>query len=46
VEGYLAAHGPFFGGDKLDATDAAMAPKMYHALTALGEQQAACLIMC
>lgn len=37
VEAYLAAHGPFFGGDKLDATDASMAPKMYHALTALGE---------
>ncbi|WIA11217.1 hypothetical protein OEZ85_011344 [Tetradesmus obliquus] len=36
VEAYLAAHGPFFGGDKLDATDASMAPKMYHALTALG----------
>ncbi|KAF6255694.1 dehydroascorbate reductase [Scenedesmus sp. NREL 46B-D3] len=36
VEGYLAAHGPFFGGEQLDATDAAMAPKMYHALTALG----------
>jgi glutathione S-transferase len=37
VEAYLAQHGPFFGGDKLDATDASMAPKMYHALTALGE---------
>lgn len=36
VEAYLAAHGPYFGGDKLDATDASMAPKMYHALTALG----------
>jgi glutathione S-transferase len=36
VEGYLAANGPYFGGEKLDATDASMAPKMYHALTALG----------
>lgn len=36
VEAYLAANGPYFGGDKLDATDASMAPKMYHALTALG----------
>ncbi|KAF8057748.1 DHAR1 [Scenedesmus sp. PABB004] len=36
IEAYLSAHGPFFGGDHLDATDAAMAPKMYHALTALG----------
>jgi hypothetical protein len=39
VEAYLAQHGPFFGGDKLDATDASMAPKMYHALTALGEAE-------
>lgn len=37
VNDYLAAHGPFFGGDHFDATDASMAPKMYHALTALGE---------
>jgi glutathione S-transferase len=44
VEGYLAQHGPFFGGDKLDATDASMAPKMYHALTALGEQRRASLM--
>jgi glutathione S-transferase len=46
VEAYLAAHGPFFGGDKLDATDAAMAPKMYHALTALGEWGAAVCVEC
>eukprot|EP00878_Enallax_costatus_P001565 GHUV01001716.1.p1 GENE.GHUV01001716.1~~GHUV01001716.1.p1 ORF type:complete len:246 (+),score=69.50 GHUV01001716.1:81-818(+) len=36
IEAYLAAHGPYFGGDHMDATDASMAPKMYHALTALG----------
>lgn len=36
VEAYLADHGPYFGGDHLDATDASLAPKMYHALTALG----------
>eukprot|EP00879_Flechtneria_rotunda_P026566 GHRR01028337.1.p1 GENE.GHRR01028337.1~~GHRR01028337.1.p1 ORF type:complete len:129 (+),score=29.35 GHRR01028337.1:556-942(+) len=36
VEDYLAENGPYFGGDRLDATDASMAPKMYHALTALG----------
>lgn len=37
LEAWLAApgHGPLFGGQQLDATDAALAPKMYHALTAL-----------
>lgn len=30
-----AAKGPLFGGDRLNSTDAALAPKLYHALTAL-----------
>lgn len=30
-----AKPGPLFGGARLDATDAALAPKLYHALTAL-----------
>jgi hypothetical protein len=35
VDKYLAAHGPFFGGAKLNALDASMAPKMYHLQVAL-----------
>lgn len=36
VDAWLAAHdGPFFGGASLDATDAALAPKLYHAAVAL-----------
>jgi glutathione S-transferase len=36
VNDYLSSHkGPLFGGDHMDATDAAVAPKLYHALTAL-----------
>lgn len=38
VESYLAsraAEGPFLGGSKLDAADAAFAPKLYHAKVAL-----------
>ncbi|GBF96200.1 dehydroascorbate reductase [Raphidocelis subcapitata] len=30
-----AAPGPLFGGERMDSTDAALAPKLYHALTAL-----------
>ena len=30
-----AAKGPLFGGASMNATDAALAPKLYHALTAL-----------
>lgn len=39
LDDYLAARaeqGPFFGGKSLDATDAAVAPKLYHATVALG----------
>ena len=38
VESYLESHkdkGPYFGGNKLNATDASFAPKAYHALVAL-----------
>jgi glutathione S-transferase len=36
VDTYLAGHsGPFFGGADLNATDAAFAPKLYHAIVAL-----------
>lgn len=38
VNNYLAANeGPFFGGDHLDSTDAALAPKLYHAIVGLGQ---------
>jgi len=30
-----AVPGPLFGGAHMDSTDAALAPKLYHALTAL-----------
>lgn len=36
INDYLAAHGPLFGGDSLNETDAATAPKLYHACVALG----------
>lgn len=38
MDDYLASHaseGPFFGGSNLDATDAALAPRLYHAIVAL-----------
>lgn len=35
VNDYLASHGPFFGGDALNATDAAVAPKLHHINVAL-----------
>ncbi|KXZ54613.1 hypothetical protein GPECTOR_4g678 [Gonium pectorale] len=39
VNDYLEGHkdkGPLFGGQRLNATDAAVAPKLYHIVTALG----------
>jgi chloride intracellular channel protein 1 len=36
LNNFLAQGGPFFGGAHLDATDASLAPKLYHALVALG----------
>lgn len=41
INAYLASHeGPFFGGKTLNATDAATAPKLYHARVALGHWKA------
>jgi hypothetical protein len=38
MEDWLASHGgPLFGGAALNATDAAVAPKLYHATVALGQ---------
>lgn len=36
INTYLAANGPLFGGNTLNETDAATAPKLYHATVALG----------
>jgi len=36
INDYLAQHGPLFGGNTLNETDAATAPKLYHATLALG----------
>jgi glutathione S-transferase len=36
INAYLAANGPLFGGNALNETDAATAPKLYHASVALG----------
>lgn len=36
INAYLAQHGPLFGGEALNETDAATAPKLYHATVALG----------
>jgi valyl-tRNA synthetase len=36
INAYLAQHGPLFGGQALNETDAATAPKLYHATVALG----------
>jgi glutathione S-transferase len=36
INDYLAQHGPLFGGETLNETDAATAPKLYHAYVALG----------
>lgn len=33
--GYAASQGPLFGGKSLNATDCAVAPKLYHVLVAL-----------
>lgn len=35
MESYLRAHGPLFGGETMNATDAALAPRLYHATVAL-----------
>jgi hypothetical protein len=35
INTYLAQHGPLFGGEALNETDAATAPKLYHASVAL-----------
>lgn len=36
INSYLASNGPLFGGESLNETDAATAPKLYHAFVALG----------
>lgn len=36
INDYLAQNGPLFGGNTLNETDAATAPKLYHAMVALG----------
>lgn len=37
MSGQLSSiEGPFFGGAQFDATDAALAPKLYHAVVGLG----------
>lgn len=40
LDDYLAANGPLFGGESLNATDASLAPKIYHAKVALKHYKA------